>query len=181
MNCTHFLRKFCRSNPTCLWHARRCPLCNVAACPLVCSWPAAVPPRRARIAAPPRRPLRDEPFANEPSTGALLALPPPVLTLRRSRSFFITSALRCFVAMSAGLSAAATISTPSSSRFTWSCTQRYRTFRCLSFPNPALRTIPIAALASVCIVTLTKIAQQGHHPEALGRSFGQRVELSLCA
>ena len=27
----------------------------------------------------------------------------------------------------------------------------------------------------------TKVAQQGHHPEALGRAFGQRVELSLCA
>ena len=113
------------------------------------------PGARHLIATPPRRPLRNEAFPSEPSTGALLALPPPVRTPKRSKCFFMMSALKCFVAMSAGLSAPATFSKPSSLRFTWSCTQTYRTFRCRSFPNPALRTIPIAALASVWMVTLT--------------------------
>ena len=53
--------------------------------------------------------------------------------------------------------APATFSSPSASALTWSCSHRYRTLRCLNLPRPARRTIPIAALASVCTVHSTAV------------------------
>ena len=104
---------------------------------------------------PPRRPRLL--LLRAPSVGALLALPPPVLAPRRTMCFHMVSAFKCFVARSAGLSAPATFSSPSASALTWSCSHRYRTLRCLNLPRPARRTIPIAALASVCTVHSTAV------------------------
>ena len=70
------------------------------------------------FAAPPRRPLRVEAFPSDPRIGALLALPPPVRKPIFFKCFIMRSALRCFVAMSAGFSAPATFSMPSNSRLT---------------------------------------------------------------
>ena len=89
------------------------------------------------------------------SVGAVAARPDSTHMSSDSKCFVTATCARCFVTRSAGFTKPCTLCSPMRPDAIWSCSQRYLTLTCRSLPRPDLRTIPIAALASVCTVAST--------------------------
>lgn len=83
--------------------------------------------------------------------GAEVARPSSDRRPKKSMWRTTTSRVRCLVNGSAGLSAPATLADRKSPHFRRSWTHRSKTWRCLIFPRPLRRQMPIAAVASVRI------------------------------